>query len=267
MSDKLDRWDPEEYEKNSDFQYSSAITLLKQLPIKANQKILDIGCGPGRITAAIAKRINDAKLTGIDSSGKMIRYARQQYGSLENLNFIEMDAQALRFGHQALKKIYYDWVLSFWTLSWIKQHEKLIAGITQCLAQKGNIFLLIPLNNPTLENTFLELRKKRLWNHYFINYQAPKNTFSPKRYKDLVEKYGFTKTRYQHKTITKEFFDRESLIKFVRPWLPYLDPIPNLVQDSFLNAFIAAYLARSYQDKNIMGFDVFMVTASRKFSD
>jgi len=262
MSDVLDRWDPNEYEKNSDFQYGSALSILKYLPIKSNQKILDIGCGPGKITAALSKRITDGKLTGIDSSGKMIRYARKHYGSIENLNFIKMDAQALQFGRHGLKKIYYDWVISFWTLSWIKQHEKVISGIAKCLAEKGNIFLLIPLNNLAIENTFLELQKKKLWRDYFINYQAPKNNFSPKLYIDLVEKYGFTKTSYICKTITKEFPDRESLIKFARPWLPYLDPIPDLVRDSFIKTFIASYLASAGHNKNIMGFDVFTVTAS-----
>lgn len=70
MSNKLDRWNPEEYEKNSDFQYESALSLLKHLPIKSNQKILDIGCGPGRITAALAKRVYNGTLTGVDSSKK-----------------------------------------------------------------------------------------------------------------------------------------------------------------------------------------------------
>lgn len=157
MPDKFDRWDPEVYGKNSEFQYESALLLLKHLPIKSNQNILDIGCGPGKITAALAKRVYNGTLTGIDSSEKMIQYAKQRYSAIENLNFFEMDAEALQFGDLGLKKNYYDWVISFWTLSWIKQHEKVIFGITQCLAKKGNIFLLVPFNNVTLENTFLEL--------------------------------------------------------------------------------------------------------------
>lgn len=207
------------------------------------------------------------ELTGIDSSEKMIQYAKQRYSAIENLNFFEMDAEALLFGNRGLKKNYYDWVISFWTLSWIKQHEKVIFGITQCLAKNGNIFLLIPLNNAMLENTFLELRKKKRWRNYFLNYQAPKNNFCPRLYKTLIEKYGFNKASYISKKITKEFSDRESLIKFTYPWLPYLDPIPDFVRDSFLDAFITCYLTKSYQDKNRMGFDVFTISASRESFD
>lgn len=262
MSDKFDRWDPEVYEKNSEFQYESALLLLEHLPIKSNQKILDIGCGSGKITAALAKRVYNGTLTGIDSSEKMIRYAKQRYSIIENLNFFEMDAEALQFDNLGLKKNYYDWVISFWTLSWVKQHEKVIFGITQCLAKNGSIFLLIPFNNATLENTFLELRKRKIWRKYFINFQTPENNFCPKLYKTLIEKYGFIKTSYISKKITKEFSDRESLIKFIRPWLPYLDPIPEFARDSFLDAFITCYLTRS--DKNIMGFDVFTISASHE---
>lgn len=261
MPNEIDRWDPIDYEKNSDFQYQSAMADLERLTIKANQKILDIGCGSGKITAALAKRVHAGKVTGLDVSQKMIQYAQQQYQSLENLMFVAMDAEALQFGPHGLKQFDYDWVVSFWALSWIKQHEKVISGITQCLKEGGTIFLLVPLNNRAIENTFLELCEKNSWKPYFTDYQAPKNNIVPGLYEGLMKKYGFTEVHYTHKIITKEFADKESLIKFVRPWLPYLDPIPARVQDVFLNEFIESYLSKSYQDKPIIGFDVFTITA------
>lgn len=261
MPDEIDRWDPVAYENNSDFQYESAMAELERLPIKSNQKIVDIGCGSGKITAALAARVQAGQVTGVDSSQKMIRYAKQQYESFENLIFVAMDAEALQFGSHGLKQFDYDWVVSFWTLSWIKQSEKVISGIANCLKEGGSIFLLVPLNNAAIENTFLELREKSSWKPYFTDYQAPKNTIYPGLYEGLMEKYGFTKVNYTHKTITKEFVDRESLIEFVRPWLAYLDPIPTLVQDTFLNEFIESYLNKSSQDKPNIGFDVFTIRA------
>lgn len=135
----------------------------------------------------------------------------------------------------------------------------------------GYVFNLLCLGNQQVflshQNTLpiLELRKKKRWRNYFINYQAPKNNFCPKLYKTLIEKYGFIKASYISKKITKEFSDRESLIKFTRPWLPYLDPIPDFARDSFLNAFINCYLSTS--GKNIMGFDVGTISASRRSFD
>ena len=41
MPDGIDRWDPIDYEKNSDFQYESAMAELEQLAIQSSQKI---GC-------------------------------------------------------------------------------------------------------------------------------------------------------------------------------------------------------------------------------
>lgn len=261
MPDKIDRWDPIDYEKNSDFQYQSAIAELEKLPIKANQKILDIGCGSGKISAALAERVPAGKVTGLDVSNKMIQYAQQQYTSLENLIFLAMDAEALQFYHHGLKQFDHDWVVSFWALSWIKQHEQVISGIAKCLKEGGSIFLLVPLNNVAIENTFLELREKIPWKYYFTDYQAPKNNIYPGLYEALMKKYGFTDVNYVNKTITKEFADKESLIKFVRPWLAYLDPIPTLVQDVFLNEFIQYYLKQSSQEQYIIGFEVFTITA------
>ena len=79
MPDGIDRWDPIDYEKNSDFQYQSAMAELEQLAIQSNQKILDIGCGSGKITAALATRVQAGKVTGLDLSRKMVQYAKQQY--------------------------------------------------------------------------------------------------------------------------------------------------------------------------------------------
>lgn len=142
-----DRWNAVQYEKNNEFQFESAMRYLEKLPIKPDQQIIDIGCGTGKISAELAKRVYAGEVTGIDVSKNMIRYAKQYCSSIKNLLFLEMDAERLQVGDQGLKPMSYDWVISFWALSWIKNTEKLISGITQCLKEDGSIFLLVPLNN------------------------------------------------------------------------------------------------------------------------
>ncbi|MCZ6913949.1 MAG: methyltransferase domain-containing protein [Rickettsia endosymbiont of Ixodes persulcatus] len=257
-----DRWNAMQYDHNSEYQYSSARRYLEKLPIKPDQKILDIGCGTGRITAELAKRVYAGEVTGVDLSANMIACAKKKYTALKNLFFLKMDAGLLQIGDQGLKPASYDWVISFWTISWISDHEKLISGIVECLKEGGAIFLLVPLNNKWLESTYLNLREQDPWKTYFSCYQAPENRFYPGLYEKLLEKYNFSKAIYERETIEKEFFDKQSLISFIGSWLPYLDPIPTVIKNNFLKEFVDRYLEIISKNKYIIGFEVFTINAN-----
>lgn len=259
---KKDRWQAINYADNSEFQYSSAMDYLKQLPIKPDQKIVDVGCGSGKTTAELAKRVYAGEVTGIDLSKNMILYAREQYGHIKNVNFIEMDAEALQIGDHGLKPSSYDWVVSFWTLSWLNNPEKFISDMTRCLKEKGSIFLLVPLNNERLSTIFSVLREETAWKNYFSDYEPPKNKFYSGLYENLMEKNNFSAIRYVRETIERDFLDKISLMNFIRPWLAYLDPVPLELKDHFLKQFVERYLEKNEEDKFKMGFEVFTVQAS-----
>ena len=45
----MDKWNPEDYHHNSSVQLSWARELITKLDLKGNERILDIGCGDGKI--------------------------------------------------------------------------------------------------------------------------------------------------------------------------------------------------------------------------
>ena len=55
---------------------NSAGYLLPRLP--ADARVLDVGCGPGTITADLAARVPDGQVTGIDAAGDVLALARQE---------------------------------------------------------------------------------------------------------------------------------------------------------------------------------------------
>lgn len=69
------------------------VATVKAIDPKPGERVLDVACGTGTSTAAIAKR--GAKAIGLDFSKGMIEEARRRHPSLE---FIDGDAQALPFG-------------------------------------------------------------------------------------------------------------------------------------------------------------------------
>ncbi|KAI0693467.1 methyltransferase type 11 [Cytidiella melzeri] len=67
--------------------------------LKPNMSVLDLGCGPGTITADLAAIVRDGKVTGLDSSPDVVSKARQhaQNRKLTNIDFTTGDAHALPF--------------------------------------------------------------------------------------------------------------------------------------------------------------------------
>ena len=74
------RWDPQEYLRFSDERGRPFVDLLARVPATAPGYVVDLGCGPGNLTATLADRWPDADVVGVDSSAEMIHRAREHCG-------------------------------------------------------------------------------------------------------------------------------------------------------------------------------------------
>ena len=88
-------WDALDYEKSSSVQQMWARELIAKLDLKGDERVLDIGCGDGKITAEIAAKLKNGTVVGIDSSYEMIQLAQARHakGDLANILFSEHDAR------------------------------------------------------------------------------------------------------------------------------------------------------------------------------
>ena len=72
-----DPWKGDEYAKHSESQKSSAEDFLGGINLHNATSILDVGCGDGKITAALARAVPQGKVVGIDISSSMIQFAQE----------------------------------------------------------------------------------------------------------------------------------------------------------------------------------------------
>ena len=114
-----DNWNSSLYDQKHSFVYEYGKELLALLKPQADERILDIGCGTGHLTAQIAA--SGAKVIGMDFSAAMIEKARAEYPALE---LIEADATNFSFDEP------FDAVFSNATFHWIPNVE----ATTQCIA-------------------------------------------------------------------------------------------------------------------------------------
>ena len=75
--------------------------------LKGDERLLDLGCGPGIYARRFARRLPRGHVTGIDLSAPMLRYAskRAQTDGLTNLQLIRGDAMELPFRSEAFRAV------------------------------------------------------------------------------------------------------------------------------------------------------------------
>lgn len=119
-------WNTETYDHKHDFVFKYGEKLLDYLPAHSN-KVLDVGCGTGELTAQIAAKGCEVK--GIDQSNNMIQKAR--------LNFPKLDFVQGDILNMSLEKGEFDTVFSNAVFHWIKDQQKLVEKIQQVLQPGG----------------------------------------------------------------------------------------------------------------------------------
>ena len=119
-------WDAKLYNAKHDFVWKYGSDVVSLLEPRAGERILDLGCGTGHLTAQIAEA--GAHVTGVDRSAEMVAAARLAY---PNLKFETSDARNLMFQDE------FDAVFSNATLHWIHEPELVLQGVCRALRTGG----------------------------------------------------------------------------------------------------------------------------------
>jgi len=120
------QWNAAQYDAKHAFVYEKAKGLVELLAPQAGERILDLGCGTGALTAEIAER--GVEVLGVDRSEEMISQARRKFPALK---FEAVDARELRFNAD------FDAVFSNAVLHWIPQAKQVISGVAHALKPGG----------------------------------------------------------------------------------------------------------------------------------
>jgi trans-aconitate methyltransferase len=133
MSHERD-WQAETYHRVSSPQTAWGDKVLARLELAGNERVLDAGCGTGRLTARLLERLPAGHVIALDASPAMLEVARRELARFgDRVSFVQAT-----LGKDALPEGL-DVVFSTATFHWVLDHDALFTSIARALVPGGRL--------------------------------------------------------------------------------------------------------------------------------
>lgn len=149
-------WDPAQYLRFESERARPFHDLVDRIATEAPAHVVDLGCGPGNVTATLLDRWPSATVEGVDSSAEMVERAAAYAGP------------RLRFRQGTIE----DWrpdglvdvIVSNAALQWVPAHPDLLASWVEALSPGGALAFQVPSNvDAPAPVVFREIANRPQW--------------------------------------------------------------------------------------------------------
>jgi trans-aconitate 2-methyltransferase len=230
-------WDAANYVRRSSMQEAMAAEVLALLHLQGSERVLDIGCGDGRVTAEIASRLPHGSILGVDASREMIAFA-SQHATRPNLRFQVANAANLSFHNE------FDFIVSFNALHWLPDPDPPLRCIRAAMKPVSHAQLrLVPDGErKSLETVIEETRKSPRWAHYFHDFNDPYLHLTPQQYAQAAERNGLHVDRMHASFKSWDFQSRENFFASCNITLvEWTRVLPPAEKPAFINDVLDRY--------------------------
>ncbi len=233
------RWDAEKYDSVKAPQIDVGRELIAMACVKADDSILDIGCGTGKLTLELARMASKGSVTGIDPSIEMLDKARKVSAGTGNMSLIQVAAQTMDFTER------FDLAFSNSALQWVKEQQKVLKLVCQSLKQGGRIAFQLPTKDFCRE--FFDYSENAIaslgFEQFFLNWEPPWFLPTKEKYEVLLKDAGFNDIRVFYRDYRIIF----GCVSEILGWWssaglrPYLAALPEKEQEYFQYAFAMSF--------------------------
>ena len=204
-------------------------------------RLLDVGCGDGRITESLVDRIPDGRGVGIDPSPRMVDVAPAS----ERLTFEVGSAETMSFRDE------FDLVVSFNALHWVQDQTAGLAAIAAALHTGGRATLVFVCDGPrpSLEDVAMTVTASPRWVDRFVRFAAPFVHPDPQQWQRDAESAGLIVDSLRVDDLEWDFGSREAFAAWCAVgfggWTGHL---PSEEADRFVSDVVDAYAAATHSD-------------------
>ena len=225
-------WNAAQYHRVSDPQHGWGIRVLDRLAPKSGERILDIGCGTGRLTSQIPQRAAGADVAALDRSHAMLLQARLHYA--DAAHYAQADGVRLPFADGL-----FDAVFSTATFHWIKDHDRLFGEIHRVLKPGGRLVSQCG-GGPNLQALYRraqQLRATPPYGRYFEGWDDPWHFAAPDETERRLHAAGFQAIRVTLEAAQTPFPDAPAYEEFITTvcMRHHLERLPDTLRQPFVS--------------------------------
>jgi trans-aconitate 2-methyltransferase len=251
----IDTWDPRQYDRFQREREQAFYDLLAMLRPADGMRVVDLGCGTGRLTRVLHLRANARETVGIDRSDGML--AKTHDGPLPvglcfRLGMIEEFAGV---GGAATEPVVradgaragVDLIFSNAALHWVEGHDVLIPALAALLGPSGQLAFQIPAQHEDASHLIAqELTGVEPFRTALAGWHRPQPVLSPEQYARLLYKCGFVDPNVRLIVYPHVLAGRDEVIEWMKGTLltEYARHLPAELFDRFLDEYQSRLLAR-----------------------
>ncbi|MCT9868068.1 trans-aconitate 2-methyltransferase [Paenarthrobacter aurescens] len=152
------KWDPTKYVEFGNHRDRPFHDLVARVQASDPRKVVDLGCGPGNLTATLADRWPEARIMGIDSSEEMLHKAESLAQPLGSLEFQQGDIADWAPEDDT------DVVITNAALQWVPGHQEMLASWLRALQPGAWFAMQVPGNFTSPSHTLMrQLAESPSW--------------------------------------------------------------------------------------------------------
>ena len=226
-----DTWNAEQYERFETERSAPFADLMNLIERRPQMRILDLGCGTGKLSAELHRQLEASQTLGIDSSPAMLQHAKTL--TAPGLTFCE--ANIADYNEQG-----FDLIFSHAALHWLGDHDALLQRFYGMLKPGGQLAIQIPANDdyPT-HQVSADLAREAQFKNALDGYVQGYGTLDPARYAQRLAGLGFKEQHVRLEVYGHWLESRDDVFEWVRGshLSDYEKRLPAPLFDRFLKSY------------------------------
>ncbi len=234
-------WDGRRYDEVNGLQRWVADQSLASLALRGDERVLDVGCGDGRITAELAARVPRGSVLGVDPSPRMLEVASGRVRpDVPNLAFAAGTAETLAYDGE------FDVLVSFNALHWVADLGLALGRVRAALVPGGTAYLQLVCEGerPSVEDVTYAVTRREPYAALLGDVPPAYHHWEPAQVAALASSAGLELVEERVDDLAWDFGSAEA----VRAWLSvgfadWLRPLPEDLREA-----LVAQAADEYAD-------------------
>jgi trans-aconitate 2-methyltransferase len=235
-----DTWNPAQYEKFRAERELPGADLQSMIHTVRSPRVIDLGCGTGRLTRRLHEGLAARETIGVDRSARMLDAARAD-APLPGLRFELGDISQFEAGAE------YDVVFSNAALHWVQDHAAFIPRLARALRPSGQLAFQVPAMHDDLSHLVAEeLTAVEPFAAAFGGWRRPQPVLGADEYARLLYRGGLRRQRVQAVIYPHVLESRDAVVEWMRGTLltEYERHLPPTLHGRFLEEYRARLLPR-----------------------